>query len=304
MVNINREILKAIKTSEAVSGEQIAEKLGISRVAVWKRIKGLREQGYKIASSRSGYRLMQETAIPLPEQFSEAFPYHVSYRHESSSTMDQARREKSTDDALYIAGSQSSGRGRRGRTWISPRGGIYASLALHPGAPYSQAMYPVMLLSSCAAELIQELSGKECRIAWPNDLMLEGGGKIAGVLTELHGKFDRIERQIIGLGINRTAPKDLPRAAALPVEIPPALFLDKLFTRFHQAYLQQRPSETAAKWRSLCALTGKRVHIELDGSAPQEGLVVNLADDGTLLLKRDDESIIPIREGDCRRLYY
>jgi BirA family biotin operon repressor/biotin-[acetyl-CoA-carboxylase] ligase len=207
------EILKV--NPDGISGERIAETLGISRNAVWKAIEELRRRGAIIdGASGRGYRLTGERFISEPlmrKYLGASVPLHV---YESiTSTNDIAKSEAengAVEGSLYIAESQSAGKGRTGKSFWSPSGtGIYMSIVLRPSIPASEAL----MITTCAAvavsEALEELTGKGMSIKWVNDIFYEKK-KICGILTEASFNMETggLNYAVLGIGVDLFAPKD------------------------------------------------------------------------------------------------
>jgi BirA family biotin operon repressor/biotin-[acetyl-CoA-carboxylase] ligase len=306
MVNVNRSILSLLNREKPLSGESMAAQLGMSRVAIWKRIKKLQEEGYPISSGHGGYMLTSSPLLPLPDLFPESFPLPVHYKPLTSSTMDDAREAEKRSPGLFLAGSQKLGRGRRGRSWISPEGGIYASLLLFPETGYDTAFFPVMLLAVSLVRLLREEYRLPAAISWPNDIHI-GPNKAAGILTELHGKYDLLDRQIIGIGINLAQAPPVPNAVSIaellpPSAVPPspAQFTAALFSNFSNLMSAASPREAAGLWKLYSGTLGKQVRVERSWGSPVIGRAVNIGDDGSLMVETASGEVVSIREGDCR----
>ena len=208
------EVLES-RRGQSVSGEELAEMFSVSRAAIWKRIKKLKEKGYKIdAVNNSGYLLAKDDdklsaggIIPYldkPEYGSRLYVYD-----ELDSTNTEAKRrviDGAEEGTVIIADSQTSGRGRLGRSFFSPRGsGIYLSFILKPkmSAEKSLAITAAVAVAVCMA--IEKITGKKPMIKWVNDLYLDGK-KICGILTEAVSGLEtgNIDAVVIGIGINCT----------------------------------------------------------------------------------------------------
>lgn len=197
---VKRRILAAIEDGP-VSGEKLAEGLGISRVAVWKHIRELKRLGYKIEASHAGYFLRERPDVPYPPW---ELPVKAYYLEETSSTMDVAWKlaERGGRDFFVIAGSQKSGRGGRkgGSRWLSPPGGLWFSLVASPELSLSEAGK----MSKAAREVIAEYlqGGKGIPAEVSENGVFVHGKKIAGVLVEVAGELDAIRFAVVGVGIN------------------------------------------------------------------------------------------------------
>ena len=208
------------KKGESVSGGVLACELGVSRVAVWKGIQSLIGAGYSVKASDSGYSLdpLKDGDYLYPWEFG---PDESNFRYYEStgSTMDRARefvvRKSRT---VVIAGKQTAGRGRNGRSWVSGKGGLFCTITDRPdrdgpGMVLADYSLPVMIFQIAVARVITTLCGKRAKLRWPNDVYI-GGRKIAGIMTELEGEGNFINRLATGIGVNvnNTAPS--PRAVS------------------------------------------------------------------------------------------
>jgi len=170
-------------------------------VALWKRIARLKGLAYRIEGSSRGYRLLDEDAVG-PWEFQDGAA--VVYQSETASTMDEAWRlaEKGAPaGTLVIADRQSAGRGRQGRPWCSPGGGLYLTLVLRPRLPSSHTAC-LALEGACALlDWLEAVHGCRLEFHWPNDLMAQGR-KVGGLLVELAGSAEEPRFYLLGLGVN------------------------------------------------------------------------------------------------------
>jgi BirA family biotin operon repressor/biotin-[acetyl-CoA-carboxylase] ligase len=255
------EILAALRAGRApVSGQVLAARLGMSRVALWKRIERLRGFAYRIEGGRGGYRLLEEDAV-----VSGAFPdgRGVIYCAATASTMDEAwalAERGAGSGTLVIADRQSAGRGRQGRPWHSPGGGLYLTLVLRPRLP---ACFAAALVLEGACGLCEWLEGAGCRLGfhWPNDLMA-GTRKVGGLLAELAGPPEAPRFYLLGLGLNLGAPERLRRAGAglADLMIRPPLRRDLAAAfRDHLAAWAEAPRLRPGDWERRCPFLGAPV---------------------------------------------
>lgn len=220
-------VLRALRAAapSTVSGEALAAELGVSRVAVGKRIGVLRAQGYGIeAAAGQGYRLVSAPDLPLP---AEVRPLLASSGWlplgggVTGSTNDDAKRlarEGAPEGTVVLAGEQTGGRGRLGREWASPPGGVYLSAVLRPDlAPSETAPLPLVVGVGVARAL--EHLGAEVRLKWPNDVYCADGRKVAGILVEMSAEAERVEWLVAGIGVNVRADR---------TSAPGACFLDEV----------------------------------------------------------------------------
>ena len=180
------EILRLLKESDTyISGQQLCEQFQVSRTAIWKVIDQLKKEGYEIEAVRNkGYRL-----IDSPDVMSKA---------EIESLVDTKWAGK---NVVYYDEIDSTN-SRRGRVWKSPSGSsIYMTILLYPDIPPVKAPQLTLLMAIAVAEGIQEVTGLETKIKWPNDIVVNGR-KICGILTEMSTEIDYINHVVIGAGIN------------------------------------------------------------------------------------------------------
>ena len=209
---------------KAISGERIAEVLGISRAAVWKHIKALKEEGYEISSvSNRGYELLEtgdvfSTKSIMQELTDKENGYNgkikleAEVRDEVTSTnalLKDMAAEGADEGRALIAKKQTAGRGRLGRNFFSPKNGIYLSILLKPDMDFREAMLLTTIAAVAVVEAVREVTGKDTGIKWVNDVYLEGK-KICGILTEAvtdveNGKLSYV---VVGIGVNITKPSD------------------------------------------------------------------------------------------------
>lgn len=206
------EILKLLKETDGyLSGQEICERFGVSRTAVWKVINQLKEEGYEIEAVRNrGYFLKSVSDVLSREEImscmsTEWAGKNVEYLDKTDSTNIQARKladSGAPHGTLVVADKQEGGKGRRGRNWESPSGvGIWMSLLLRPQISSVSASMLTLVMAMAAGRGIRETTGLECMIKWPNDLVLNQK-KICGILTEMSTELMEIQNVVIGAGIN------------------------------------------------------------------------------------------------------
>lgn len=208
---MKEQILKILRTgSTYVSGQALCQELNVSRTAIWKNIKALREEGYVIeAVSNKGYLLKGIpdviTASEILSQLNtEKIGKHIYFYEQIASTNNQARllaEQGAVHGSLVLAEQQSGGKGRCGRSWISPKGeGISMTLLLKPQILPVNASMLTLVAALAVSEAINE-AGLLSMIKWPNDIII-GNKKVCGILTEMSADMDRINYVVIGVGIN------------------------------------------------------------------------------------------------------
>ena len=203
------EFLKSHK-SEYLSGEDLSDVLKISRVAVWKHIKKIRRLGYTVESKQKrGYRFVKTTDQLLPWEIlpgltSKYLGKRIYYFEEIDSTQNfalQMAQNKKENGAIIIAKKQTDGKGRLKRKWISPKGGIWFSIILHPKFTIEESMLLPIVASVALSSAIEKSLKIKTSVKWPNDITV-GGKKVAGMLIDSSFQSNSIENIILGIGIN------------------------------------------------------------------------------------------------------
>src|SRR5436190_24142199 len=199
------QILSALRSDEngGVSGAELSEKLGVSRAAIWARIEELRKLGYEIeASPHLGYRLLDSPDVLHADDLlsrlgkTKVIGRDIRVFQETTSTNDvveKLARDGVREGAVVFAESQTKGRGRLGRKWASPaRKGLWFSVLLRPHLRPQETTQLTVAAATALRRAIQEQTGLQPEIKWPNDILL-GGKKVVGILTELSAELDRVK---------------------------------------------------------------------------------------------------------------
>lgn len=300
------EILAALKAAngEVVSGQWLAEGQGVSRVAVSKHIAVLREMGYDIpAVAGLGYRLLSSPDVSIPTEMAPLLTdpmwVRVEGRQTTGSTNDDAKalaRAGAPEGTVVLAGRQTAGRGRLGRTWESPEGGGYASVVLRPTAALVD-LAPLALVVGVGVARGLEAVGARPLLKWPNDIWLadpEGVpvGKVAGILLEMLAESDRVEWVVAGVGIDVSAPaRRIDDAAYVTDQVPGVRVPVVLAAVLHglaAAYREFSDGGFAAlvdEYERRSMLSGARVRVaDASGAERAAGLVAGVDADGRLLV--------------------
>lgn len=206
------EILHILRSQDGyVSGQELCERFGVSRTAVWKTINQLKEEGYEIeAVPNKGYHITACPDVVSAEEVKSLLEtrwagQNIAYFSAVDSTNNKAKRmaeEGAPHGTLVIADEQTGGRGRRGRSWNTiPGAAIAMTLVIRPELPPERASMVTLLMGMAVASGCRELLGLPVGIKWPNDAVLDGK-KICGILTEMSMEMDAINYLVIGTGIN------------------------------------------------------------------------------------------------------
>jgi len=299
MNDTRRAVLDALADGP-VTGPALADRLGVSRAAVWKHVEALRDAGFDVDSVDDGYVLAGVPDYGGPAvEFGLAAPFDVEYHDAVPSTNDRAR-ELAADgagDVVVLADRQTGGRGRRGREWSSPSGGVWASLVLRPDLP--PARVPLLTLAAAVAvtDAAREAGVSDAAIKWPNDVVVpdgdseRGGRKLAGVLTEMEGEASRVSWVVVGAGVNANVdPGDLDGDAtsvrAEAGDVSRRAFVQRVLERFDE--LRADPDAVLDAWRDRAATIGRRVRVDLGGGETVEGVAVDVTEHGALVVDTGD----------------
>ena len=289
---------------ESISGQDLADKLEVSRTSVWKAINGLKKEGYQIeATTNKGYQLSIDTdllseaaIVPL---LSEALKGHRVIAHKTiDSTNLEAKRivnEDPTFEGVILSEEQTKGRGRLGRVFYSPsESGLYMSLVLKPVADLDNATLITTAAAVAVCQAIETLTGKKPQIKWVNDIFLDGR-KVCGILTE--GIMDMESRTIgtiiLGIGLNFREPEtDFPDEIQ---SIAGTLFDKKnaavtrnqmvaeILNRFYLLYPDLVKRSYLDEYRKRCFVLGEQVTFP-QGNETIEAKAIAIDNDGGLVV--------------------
>lgn len=317
---IKQRILELLRSGggDFVSGEQLSESLGVSRTAVWKHIRALREDGYVFeAVSHRGYRLEREpNRLSAPALIAgmrtKALGRRLTLLDEVDSTQNVAHelvRQGAEEGALVIAEQQTQGRGRQGRAWHSPKGkGIYMSLVLKPRIPLHFTPQLTLLVAVALCRTMRQYVGDKVGIKWPNDLLI-GGRKVSGILLESRADDERLHYVVagIGIGVNLTEddyPPELRKIATslrieTGAEVDRTAFICAFLAELEELYgLYQLEgfAPIQALWEANAVSLHKRVTV-VAAAGPVTGMAERIDDNGALVLRLDDGSALPVYSG-------
>ena len=241
---------------------------------------------------------------------------HVHHLETAPSTQDVARalaERGAPHGTLVVAEEQTAGRGRVGRAYACPRGGIWCTLLLR--GPVAPAVAPLVSLAAgaAAARAIQAETGLAPLLKWPNDVQVRGR-KVVGILTEVVAEEQAVHWFLLGTGVNANVdpaafPADLrPLATSLAAELGRPVSRPRLLQRYllelealYDRLLAGDRTAVLAAWRALPNILGRRVRASL-WEGTMEGAAAGLADDGSLLLRTAGGETVRITAGDVRLL--
>ena len=273
---------------EFISGEELSKKLGISRAAIWKHMKVLKEEGYNIESvNRKGYRLIEDPEDLLTYQNishkleTKIMGNNIVHFETIDSTNDYAKKVASQEPegTVIISEEQTKGKGRIGRQWHSKsKEGIWMSIILKPNMIPQKAPFITLIAGASIAKVLNEL-GVQANIKWPNDIIINNK-KVAGILTELSAEIDRYKE---GHKISR-------------VDI-----IRKILKEFENLYLQYINKELKEETLDICrqhsAIIGKDVYL-IKGEEKELVKCLDMNQEGNLVVRTKDNIIKEIMSGE------
>jgi len=311
------KILNIFRSSNGafISGEEISEKLKVSRAAVWKHIERLREEGYDIVGEpHVGYRLTGTPDKLIPEEISyrlgtKTIGKRIHSYESTGSTNDIAQKlaeSGSPEGTAVFSEGQSKGRGRLGREWSSPKGkGIYLSLILRPKISPTHASKITLMSAIAVAAAIRKITDLTALIKWPNDIMVNGH-KVCGILTEMSAEVNTVKYVVIGIGINVNTDKEhLPKGASslkseLGAPVSRVELTRELLREIEHQYRLFREEgfeHIITQWRNLSYMLGERVRVMCQDKKI-EGYAVDLDSNGALVIRLDSGFTENVTAGD------
>lgn len=299
------EILTILKDTDGyVSGQELCERFGVSRTAVWKAMNQLKKEGYEIESVQNkGYHLVKTPDILSKNELvsirkTKWVGTEICYFDVTDSTNTQAKSLGEGDapnGTLVVAGKQESGRGRRGRSFESPAGtGIFMTLLLRPEIEPQNASMLTLVSALAVAKGIEHMVDLSVQIKWPNDIVINGK-KVCGILTEMSAQMDYVNYIVIGIGINvgnEEFPEEIKDVAtSIYLEsgkhINRAMLIEKIWEEFEDYYelyeKTQDLSSLVKEYDSYLVNRGQKVRV-LDSKEPYEGKAMGITDRGELIV--------------------
>ncbi|HFI2447809.1 TPA: bifunctional biotin--[acetyl-CoA-carboxylase] ligase/biotin operon repressor BirA [Streptococcus suis] len=288
-----------------ISGEDLAQELGISRTSIWKAIRQLEAHGLTIEAARNrGYKLAEGDLL-LPDLIAEELQLPVHLKADSDSTQLDAKQGIEAghkSPALYLAPHQNKAKGRFGRPfYASKSGGIYMSLRLSPNVPFLEFKPYTILAAAAVVKAIQSLCDLDVQIKWVNDIYL-GQKKVAGILTEAISSMEnqRVTDVIIGVGINvhiDDFPKELRKSAGNLFDDQPPFTRNQLITAIWKAFLETDEKELIALYKEKSLVVGQQVSF-VENQVEFRGTAIAVTDTGNLVIQLDNGKAKIISSGE------
>ena len=315
-----KDILKYLREKEYISGEILARKLGISRVAVWKQIQRLKDMGYKIIAEQNlGYCLVYRPDLLLPQEIQRGLStkyigketyYFPELKSTNIIAKEKAlhRTEGISEGTLIITEKQSAGKGRLGREWFSPVGGIWLSIILYPQLPPSYIPRITLMTAVAVVNAIRMCTQIKSQIKWPNDILINEK-KVCGMLSEMSAELDMINWVVVGIGINANIdhwdfPEDIQENTISLKEVSEKEILRVKLTQtflqeFEKYYDKLKRKEFPSilkEWKLYSHTLGRKIRIDM-GERIITGEAVDINEEGALILKKEDGELIKIISG-------
>jgi len=319
------KVLNFLKThnTEYLSGQDLSDVLKISRVAVWKHIKKIKELGYSIETKQKiGYRLVANTELLLPWEIKQNLSTKllgnkINYFESLKSTQEFAIKlaSENNNGTVVIAQQQTDGKGRDGRKWLSPKGGIWFSIIIRPEFDIS-----IVTLFPIASALALSITIEKCldinpELKWPNDITIKGK-KVAGMLVDASLESNRIENIVLGIGINfdidvKKVEKDLKNTPnfygavslkKIKKEANPIKLIQTFLIELEQVIdllNRGQVKKIVKEWSKRSSTIGKNVEL-VTREGKMKGRALKIDDDGALVISNKKQ--IRILAGDIVHL--
>ena len=323
---MKEEILKMLRETDGyISGQELCNKFGVSRTAIWKVMKQLKEAGYNIeAQQNKGYHIVSAPdvmdaaelkSIWKPKWVGCEILYFDSI--DSTNTKAQELAEKGyPSGTLVVADKQIAGKGRRGRNWESPSGcGIFMTLMLKPGINPNNASMLTLVSALAVAKALADITGKDAKIKWPNDIVIDGR-KVCGILTEMSAQFDYINNIVIGIGINvnnSSFPEEISATASSlrllsgGKKYRRAEIIEKImeyFEKYYSIFLETEDLSALVNEYDAMLVNMKRQVKVLDPKEPFEGTAMGITKTGELIVDTwESRKLVSSGEVSVRGIY-
>jgi BirA family transcriptional regulator, biotin operon repressor / biotin---[acetyl-CoA-carboxylase] ligase len=319
-MNLDAKILSALRAADetGINSSALAAVVGENSAAIAQRIDELRGLGYDIESTpHFGYRLLDVPDVLHADDLLSRLPEvrvvgrDIRVFQETSSTNDvveKLARDGAGEGVVVFAESQTKGRGRLGRKWVSPAGGgLWFSILLRPQLPPASVTQITIAAATGVARAIRAQTGLAPQIKWPNDILIDGR-KVVGILTELSAELDRVRYVVLGIGVDVNVMEFPAEFADAATSL--ALATGRRFSRAQIAaailheldvdYARITAGDFATlaeEWERQCITLGNRVRIHI-GDRTVNGRAESLDTDGALLLRSDHGHLERIVGGD------
>lgn len=321
-MSTKKRVLKMLEDNrgKSLSGQKIAEELQLSRTAIWKAMKTLKEEGHQIESvQKSGYTLLEKSDVLNTESIqrllNQSLPPIIIHTYSTiDSTNNEAKKklnEKMEQDILILSEEQTEGKGRLGRVFVSPAStGLYMSLVLHDVSSEKNSTLVTTVAAVAVCRAIEKLTNKTPQIKWVNDLFLNEK-KICGILTEgiINMETQTTESIVLGIGVNITVSKEnVPKnlqdiiggifdSQKNEQNITRNQLAAEIMNQFYPLYQEMESKEYLNQYRERCFVLGKEVSFKKNNEE-LEGKAVAIDDEGGLVVERKNNERLTLSYGE------
>lgn len=326
MMNVkstNIPVLFYLSDENYITGEELSGKLGFSRVAVWKQVQKLKKLGYHIsADARKGYRVISRPDILLPAEIqnnlhTKYIGKRIYYYDRVNSTNSVAKNVIKNqkihlpEGTVIVTDMQTAGRGRLGRIWYSPHGGIWLTIVLFPNLEPAYLSKITLMTAVVLVRSIKSLYDIPVHIKWPNDLLIEKK-KLCGILSEMTAESDRINYVLVGIGVNANIrrenfPEDIREQSTSLQEILGELIsrirlvqvMLENFEKYYDKLKKKQFKPILKEWKENTDTLGKKITIESAGQTIA-GEAVDITPEGALILRKENGKSVHVLSGTVR----
>lgn len=299
-------LLKLLRENNTIcSGQQLSDRLGVSRVSVWKQIKSLEAAGYEIETTPNGYRLLSSPDTPYAWEFPR-WEKNIYYLPSVASTMEKAQELAQTgcpEMSVVVANRQTGGRGRLQRQWVSSKGGLYFTVVLRPRIELPAIARVNFQVAAIIARLLRALYDVNAGTKWPNDILIDGK-KVCGMLSEVSAEGDMTAYINIGIGLNlnNTPPADMASATSIKALVGGSVSRNQFLNAFLEALEEQLQKDqwdgTFTEWKRYAVNFDRPVTVQTLRETIT-GIAMDVDASGALLVKTDSGELANVAFGDC-----
>lgn len=313
------EILTLLRESgKYISGQELCERFGVTRTAVWKAVNQLKAEGYEIeAVQNKGYKLVKQPDVFTQNELISRIHTkwagsNILFYDSIGSTNHKAKllaEEGAPEGTLVVAGEQTAGRGRKGREWISPPDvNVYFTLLLRPSFQPDKASMLTLVMALAVKSAVEDVCGKAAEIKWPNDIVMNKK-KVTGILTEMSLQGGEIQYVVIGVGMNVKTQPFSPdfndKATSMEIEsgkeISRALLLQRVleqFENYYDLFLETMDLSLLKEEYNHSLINHNREVRVLDPAGEYTGTALGINNKGELLVRLPDASIKEVYAGE------
>lgn len=316
-MTVKEHILKLLENNRGkyYSGQDIAEEINVSRAAVWKAVKQLQADGYRIdAVSNKGYCMSDDNDIISSDSIKKYLTVpinNIEVYKTVTSTNDLAKQyalDLKPEGTVIVAREQTAGRGRKGRSFYSPMStGVYISVLLRPELTAEKTLYITTAAAVAVAKAIEKISGKEAKIKWVNDIFVDGK-KVCGILTEGAIDFEtgKMQYAVLGIGVNIKKPEN-----DFPSEIQniagsvfdttdkevSSIIVAEILNNFMNYYKNLASKPFYEEYKKRMFLIGKQLTV-YSGKDSYPAVAIDLDEELSLIVKDENGNIKKLNTGE------